>query len=153
MYREIIEDYSAIPRYLQQQYLESLRNGQKHGRIWRITYGEPTPAAKANMAVAKNDQLIAELAGSNAWRRLTAQRLLIMRADREVTPALEQIARAGKTPQARLHALYTLEGLVSLTPGSVKQALDDDHHASSAFTLCGWQSPGLTVSPTCYPKC
>ena len=135
MYREIIEDYSAIPRYLQQQYLESLRNGQKHGRIWRITYGEPTPAAKANMAAANNDQLIAELAGSNAWRRLTAQRLLIMRADREVTPALEQIARAGKTPQARLHALYTLEGLVSLTPGLVKQALDDDHHALRIHAL------------------
>src|SRR6266849_7144278 len=36
MYREIIEDYSAIPRYLQQQYVESLINGHDKGRIWRI---------------------------------------------------------------------------------------------------------------------
>jgi putative membrane-bound dehydrogenase-like protein len=129
MYREIIEDYSAIPRYLQQQYLESLRNGQKHGRIWRIAYGEPTPAANANLAAASNDQLVAELAGSNAWRRLTAQGLLVIRGDREVAPALEQVARAGKTPQARLHALYTLDGLVSLNPELVKHALDDDHYA------------------------
>ncbi len=32
MYREIIEDYSAIPRYLQQQY--GLRRGSDRGRIW-----------------------------------------------------------------------------------------------------------------------
>ena len=34
-YREIIEDYSAIPRYLQQQY--ELNHGQDRGRIWRLT--------------------------------------------------------------------------------------------------------------------
>ena len=33
-YREIIEDYSAIPRYLQQQY--GLVNGHDRGRIWRL---------------------------------------------------------------------------------------------------------------------
>ena len=34
MYREIIEDYSAIPRYMQQQY--GLLNGNDRGRIWRV---------------------------------------------------------------------------------------------------------------------
>jgi hypothetical protein len=115
MYREIIEDYSAIPRYLQQQYLESLRNGQKHGRIWRITYGEPTPAAKANMAAANNDQLLAELAAFNAWRRLTPSGS-IMRADREVTlPWNRSLVPARLRKPA--YTPFTLEGLVSLTPG------------------------------------
>jgi hypothetical protein len=36
MYREIIEDYSAVPRFLQQQY--GLTNGIAHGRIWRLTH-------------------------------------------------------------------------------------------------------------------
>ena len=35
MYRAIIEDYSAIPRYLQQIYIESLVAGADKGRIWR----------------------------------------------------------------------------------------------------------------------
>ena len=34
MYREIIEDYSAIPRFLQQQY--GLDKGGEQGRIWRL---------------------------------------------------------------------------------------------------------------------
>ena len=37
MYREIIEDYSAIPRFLQQQYVESLIAGHDRGRILRLT--------------------------------------------------------------------------------------------------------------------
>ena len=34
--REIIEDFSAIPRFLQQQYMESLIAGKDHGRVWRV---------------------------------------------------------------------------------------------------------------------
>ena len=34
MYREIVEDYSAIPRFLQQQY--DVINGNDRGRIWRL---------------------------------------------------------------------------------------------------------------------
>ena len=48
MYREIIEDYSAIPRYMQQQY--GLLNGNDKGRIWRVApvsscllYTSPSP--------------------------------------------------------------------------------------------------------------
>ena len=43
MYREIIEDYSAIPRYMQQQY--GLLNGNDKGRIWRVApiSSEPKP--------------------------------------------------------------------------------------------------------------
>ena len=36
MYRDIIEDYSAIPRHLQQLYVRSLIAGADRGRIWRI---------------------------------------------------------------------------------------------------------------------
>jgi putative membrane-bound dehydrogenase-like protein len=127
MYREIIEDYSAIPRYLQQQYVESLRNGHDRGRIWRVVPHGPTPAADARLADAPADKLVGELASPNAWRRLTAQRLLVERQDRQAVPALQELARGGRTPQARLHALYTLEGLGTLTPAQVGQALADAH--------------------------
>jgi len=135
MYREIIEDYSAIPRYLQQEYVESLRNGHDHGRIWRIVYGEQTPAANANLAAATSDRLLAELSSPNAWRRLTAQRLLVERHDLSVIGALKQLYRTGTTPQARLHALHTLDGLDALTHGDVERALEDEHYGVRLHAL------------------
>jgi putative membrane-bound dehydrogenase-like protein len=135
MYREIIEDYSAIPRYLQQQYVESLRNGHDRGRIWRVVYGDKTPATDANLAAGGPDRLLAELASPSAWRRLTAQRLLVERGERKAVPALEELCRSGRTPQARLHALYTLEGLGALTPESVAKALGDAHYGVRLHAL------------------
>jgi putative membrane-bound dehydrogenase-like protein len=128
MYREIIEDYSAIPRYLQQQYVESLINGRDRGRIWRIRAGDPEQARWPNLASASPGELVAELGSANVWRRLTAQRLLVERAERKAAPALEELVRHGQTPQARLHALYTLDGLEALTPALVGKALGDEHH-------------------------
>jgi len=46
-YREIIEDYSAIPRYLQQLY--GLMNGQDRGRIYRLVHEEMPDAPPAQM--------------------------------------------------------------------------------------------------------
>jgi putative membrane-bound dehydrogenase-like protein len=125
MYREIIEDYSAIPRYLQQQYVESLRNGHDRGRIWRIYHGRQPPAPNANLAALSPEKLLAELSSPNAWRRLTAQRLLVERPARKAIPALKRLAHSGPTPQGRLHALYTLDGLEALTAELVEAALDD----------------------------
>ncbi len=52
MYREIIEDYSAIPRYLQQQY--GLLNGNDRGRIWRLApeNSPPTPIRNGHFEAA-----------------------------------------------------------------------------------------------------
>jgi putative membrane-bound dehydrogenase-like protein len=135
MYREIIEDYSAIPRYLQQQYVESLRNGHDRGRIWRIVHGRQTPPVSTNLAAASTEQLLAELAGANGWRRLTAQRLLIERGDKNAVAGLRQLARAGTTPQARLHGLYTLDGLAALDAELVGRALDDEHFGVRVHAL------------------
>jgi putative membrane-bound dehydrogenase-like protein len=129
MYREIIEDYSAIPRYLQQQYVESLRNGHDKGRIWRIApASDPLSRARSSiLANARISELLDALTSSNPWRRLTSQRLLVERGDRNVVPALQELARHGATPQARLHALFTLDGLGALTADLVERALRDEH--------------------------
>lgn len=44
MYREIIEDYSAVPRYMQQQY--GVNHGADRGRIWRLVYNWPRQTAE-----------------------------------------------------------------------------------------------------------
>ncbi len=128
MYREIIEDYSAIPRYLQQQYVESLINGHDKGRVWRILASDPPRERTRNLAKADSSALVAELGSPVIWRRLTAQRLLVERRDQAAVPALKELCANGATPQARLHALYALDGLAALEPGLVERALGDAHY-------------------------
>lgn len=76
-YREIIEDYSAIPRHLQQQY--GVINGHDRGRIWLLTKTDHKPALNTPMAALDDAALVKELASDLQWRRRTAQRLLVER--------------------------------------------------------------------------
>ncbi|MCL4205064.1 MAG: c-type cytochrome [Pirellulaceae bacterium] len=135
MYRSIIEDYSAIPRYLQQQYIESLIAGGEKGRIWRVVYGEVPPQRPVFPHGADAATLVQTLDHSNAWWRETAQRLLVERGDRSVSEALATLARRGSTPQARLHAVYTLDGLGQLSAAVVEAALGDPHFAVRTHAL------------------
>src|SRR5262249_26189124 len=135
MYREIIEDYSAIPRYLQQQYVEGLINGHDKGRIWRILAGDASRARRPNLAKTDDNALVAELDSANVWRRLTAQRLLVERGEKGIVPALGKLCRQGRTPQGRLHALYTLDGLNALDPARVERALSDAHYGVRLHAL------------------
>src|SRR5262249_3892109 len=105
MYREIIEDYSAIPRYLQQQYVAGLKNCHDFGRIWRILAGDVSHARKPDLAKTEPNGLVAELDSANVWRRLTAQRLLVERGEKAIIPGLEKLCGGGITPLGRLQAL------------------------------------------------
>ena len=135
MYREIIEDYSAIPRFLQQQY--GLAGGRKHGRIWRVVPTGAGPTPPVSLATASNRELLQSLQSPNAWRRQTGQRVLIERGDRSVVAALIAILRDRDNPfaQARLHALRTLEGLGALRAAHLRDALGDPHYGVRVHAL------------------
>jgi putative membrane-bound dehydrogenase-like protein len=122
-YREIIEDYSAIPRYLQQQY--GLLNGAERGRIWRLAPIGTSRVRVGNHAKLSVSELVRHLEHHNAWWREAAQRILIERGDSQAVPALAALIRSGRTPQARLHALCTLAGLNRLRPEDVQVTLRD----------------------------
>jgi len=87
------------------------------------------------LAEATPNELVAALASPNACWRETAQRLLVERGERSVENQLIELATAGGTPQARLHALYTLDGLSALTPQTVRRALVDEHFAVRTHAL------------------
>src|SRR5439155_26441920 len=57
--------------------------------------------------------------------RETAQRLLFERQDQSAVSALRKMVKRGQTPQARLHALWTLAGLNSLTDKEILADLED----------------------------
>src|SRR5262249_57703302 len=75
MYREIIEDYSAIPRYLQQQYVKGLIAGHDRGRIWRILAGKLSQARKPDLASENAAALVAAFSPPNPSRPLPPHRL------------------------------------------------------------------------------
>ncbi len=125
-YREIIEDYSAIPRYLQQQY--GLVNGRHHGRIWRLTHDDAPDAPDIRMSHLFDTQLADEVGSPHAWRRETARRLLIERGASSVSANIRSHLKArGGDPAAAINALYTLEGLEALSPKAFEMALAHDH--------------------------
>jgi len=74
MYREIIEDYSAVPRFMQQKY--GLSNGASMGRIWRVSPLSAEPIATVKSVDLTNANLDEELNSPHYWRRQTADRLI-----------------------------------------------------------------------------
>jgi mono/diheme cytochrome c family protein/glucose/arabinose dehydrogenase len=153
MYHGIIQDsqWTLPGSYLRQridQYkLDKVTN---LGRIWRLRYdGVPavpatpaqpnsgaTPGSPAIPGIAPNfapprmyGETAAQLAGhlthANGWWRDTAQRLLILKQDMSVVPALRQMARASESLTGRFHALWTIEGLGALDATLVRGLMQD----------------------------
>jgi len=128
-YRPFIEHPEWASSDLQKN-PEVLSTGNDRGRIYRVI--AETPEARAALARrprlgrASDADLVAALGDANGWWRRTAQRLIVSQGKATTVPALEAMARTRPTPLARLHALWTLEGLGALEPRHVLSALQDD---------------------------
>lgn len=121
-YREIIEDYSAIPRHLQQQY--GLYAGHDRGRIYRLTHEQKATTPVADMSKLAAKQLAAETASPLLWRRQTAQRLLVERNEKSAAPALrEALAKQAADNATLITALRTLDQLGVLMPDDLRPFL------------------------------
>jgi mono/diheme cytochrome c family protein len=79
-------------------------------------------------------KLVTYLDHKNGWWRDNAQKQIIILNDKSVVPALKQIVRgeqatlsAKPSHLARLHALWTLEGLEAIDRDVVYAALKDEH--------------------------
>lgn len=132
-YREIIEDYSAIPRYLQQQY--GLVNGKDHGRIWRLTHESAAPTKpKKSLGKMSDKELAASAANGNYWQRTTARRLLVEKSAKEIAPELRAQLRAAPSSAAVMNLLATLSGLNAVESGDALLAL---RHADAGVRRMG----------------
>ncbi len=130
MYRGIIQEGnwvrpgSYLRKVVEQYQFDKVTN---RGRIWRLVHDSLKPGPQPRMSAETPAQLVAHLGHANGWWRDTAQKLLVLRGDKSVAPALTAMARGDKNYFARLHALWTLEGLDALTPDLVREKLRDDH--------------------------
>ena len=123
IHREVIEHPEWIPDEIEANL--DLNAGKEKGRIYRIrpkTNGSPSPTS---LDRNKLHELVASLGHRNQWRRTTAQRLLVELNDEASISLLEELAKARDNPLARLHALWTLEGLGKLETGLLSEAFDD----------------------------
>ena len=96
----------------------------QHGRIYRLVHKDFKRGPKPNMLGAKSSELVKHLSHPNGWWRDTAQKILVLRADKSVTAELVELAKSSKH-LAQIHALWTLEGMGALTPEHVTAALTD----------------------------
>ncbi|HZB25413.1 MAG TPA: discoidin domain-containing protein [Vicinamibacterales bacterium] len=130
MYRGVIEGapWAKEGTYLRKKIDQyQLHKVLGKGRIWRLTHESlPRDRTKPRMLSDSPAQLVKHLSHPNGWWRDTAQQLLILKGDRSVVPALEQVARgASENLPARFHALWTLEGLGALPPSLLRELMKD----------------------------
>jgi putative membrane-bound dehydrogenase-like protein len=123
MYREIIEDESAIPNDILKNY--NLYTGRERGRILRIVPDGFRAPSMPHLGNASTAQLVAAIAHPDSWWRDTAQRLLYQRQDDTAAVALRKLSGDSLSPQGRIHALWTLHGLNRLDADTVQSALSD----------------------------
>jgi glucose/arabinose dehydrogenase len=126
MYRGIIQqaNWTRKGTYLREQIeAHELQKQIGRGRIYRLRHDGFEPGPKPRMLDETPAQWVAHLSHPNGWWRDTAQKLLVLRRDLSVVPALEKLARGEATdPRPRLHALWTLEGLSALSDKLILQA-------------------------------
>ncbi len=137
MYRGIIEHRLSLTVYLRNYILaRTLEQATGFGRIYRVVHDTSRPDTSSSdrraLSTASPAQLVAALSHANGWRRDTAQRLLVerfsgrsTRADGGVVPALMKLAANAPDPRARLHALWTLDGIDAIEAATIEKALED----------------------------
>src|SRR5439155_8491365 len=150
MYREVIEDESAIPDDILKHL--DLYSGRDRGRILRVSPEIFKTPAPPRLGKYGTTELVAALAHPDAWWRETAQRLIYERQDKSAIDSLRKLARGAEFPLARLHALYALQGLGALDEKSLLAAMNHpearlrEHGAKQGFLVEDRKSTRLNSS-------
>ena len=124
-HREVIEhpEWTAAETYESPQ----LYDGKDHGRIYRIVPEAGLPfATELNLRDAPDAELVERLGDPNIWWRRTAQRLLVERESAGSVAFLRAAVEERPSADARLHALWTLDGMGRLDLDLISLALDDE---------------------------
>ena len=142
MYHGIIQEgnWTRPGSYLRNKILQKkLDKNIGRGRIYRLVHDGFKPGPQPKLLNADNNELVSYLNHPNGWWRDNAQKLLIVRNAQSVVPDLKKLA-LGETSfwqklafwkdkpsaLARLHALWTLEGLNAIDAEFVKTKLKDE---------------------------
>lgn len=95
------------------------------GRIYRLVHKDFKPGPQPKMLDQSSADLVQHLSHPNGWWRDTAQKLIVLRNDKSVVPALTQLYKSSGDAKTKNHALWTLEGLDAIDEWIVESALKD----------------------------
>ncbi len=104
----------------------------RHGRIYRLVPNGDAGYEQPRMLDQSSEELVAYLDHPNGWWRDQAQMLIVLRGDKSVGPALERMATTGESDNARINAMWTMEGLGLLKESHVLAALS---HSSNRVQM------------------
>jgi glucose/arabinose dehydrogenase/mono/diheme cytochrome c family protein len=124
MYHGIMQHSTYMTTYLRKQVLARGLDAPAlgHGRIYRVRSKSGQLQPDQDLSLLNGLDLVKMLMHANAWHRETAQRLIVSRKDASTIPFLEKLA-AGGTTVARIHAIWTLEGIGALDAMDLVSAL------------------------------
>lgn len=129
-YRGILQHSVYMTSYLRAQVVErGLDTPVGLGRIWRVRHSEGRAGSgQPRMQEESSLDLVAHLSHANGWWRDTAQRLIIERGEvDEVVPALKEIVSSDAGELAKIHAVWTLEGLGRLDAMTLEEAMKSSY--------------------------
>ncbi|MDQ4140704.1 MAG: cytochrome C, partial [Bacteroidota bacterium] len=144
MYHGIIQEseWTKEGSYIRPQILaRGLDKNKGRGRIYRVVHDDFKPdPVKPQLLNVNSSTLVSYLSHPNGWWRDNAQKLLIVRGDKSVVPALKEMAvkkpsfwkklfsRPNQTEHLeKIHALWTLEGLEAIEKNTLFQAMQDEN--------------------------
>jgi type 1 glutamine amidotransferase/mono/diheme cytochrome c family protein len=99
----------------------------RHGRIYRLLPDNLQKQPAPKMLDETPHQLVSHLAHPNGWWRDQAQKLIVSRGSTEAAPALIRMASQHDSPDARIVAMWTLQGIGVLEKSLLLTALDHPH--------------------------
>jgi len=123
IHREVIEHPEWIPDELEVNM--DLNAGKEKGRIYRITPKKNWVSENKVLSVDDIQSLVMSLGGKTQWERTSAQRLIVTNKLEETIPDLVILFEKSENPLARLHSMWSLEGLNKLSNLQLKQGLND----------------------------
>ncbi len=123
MHRKVIEHPEWIPDELEAKM--DLNAGKDEGRIFKIIPKTNWSPVNTKLKADDAESLTQALGSPNQWTRNTAQRLLVTNKMVAAVPFLNDQLNDEKNPLARLHSLWTLEGLGKLEQAELVKALQD----------------------------
>jgi putative membrane-bound dehydrogenase-like protein len=147
MSREILETIHVpldVTKFL------DFKSGRIHGRIYRIAPPDFESPGSPQLGTAKTEELVSALASPHGWYRDTAHRLIQQRQDRSAIAHLRRMLDH-ESPQARLHALWSLRGLDAISEDDLALALGDSHMAVREHAM-RLAEPSLDKSPKLLKK-
>ncbi len=120
LYRRFIDHAIYFPEEFSKT--NYMRAGFDHGRIWRLAPRGAKPR-RIKALPADPAALVAELGSPIPWRRINSQRLLVAQANAALVQKITDLLMESDSPFARLHALWTLQGIHERTGEALSAAL------------------------------